>query len=77
MERHVGTLHWSYLNGVTAQIGTRILRDNGGGFLVVLKELCYGKAETLEDAEAGVRPAVGKLFAGRTSSQIPPKSMLI
>ena len=27
-----------------------------------------------EAVEAGVRPAVGKLAAGRTSSQIPPKS---
>jgi len=31
-----------------------IFRDNGGGFLVV-KELCYGKAETLEDAEEAAR----------------------
>jgi hypothetical protein len=42
-------------NSVTAQIGTRILRDNGGRFRVVLKELCYGKAETLEDAEEAAR----------------------
>jgi hypothetical protein len=40
---------------VTAQIGTRILRDNGGRFLVVSKELCYGKAETLEDAEEAAK----------------------
>jgi hypothetical protein len=40
---------------VTAQIGTRILRDHGGRFLVVSKELCYGKAETLEDAEEVAR----------------------
>ena len=40
---------------VTAQIGTRILGDNGGRFLVVSKELCYGKAETLEDAEEAAR----------------------
>jgi hypothetical protein len=40
---------------VTAQIGTRIFRDNGGRFLVVSKELCYGKAETLEDAEEAAR----------------------
>ena len=32
-----------------------IFRDNGGGFLVVLKELGYGKAETLEDAEEAAR----------------------
>ena len=40
---------------VTAQIDTRIFRDNGERFLVVSKELCYGKAETLEDAEEAVR----------------------
>ena len=33
----------------------RILRDNGRRFLVVSKELCYGKAETLEDAEEAAR----------------------
>jgi hypothetical protein len=43
------------MKDVTAQIGMRILRDNGGGFLVVSKELCYGKAETLEDAEEAAR----------------------
>ena len=32
------------------------------------------RAEVVIGAEAGVRPAVGKLAAGRTSSQIPPKS---
>jgi hypothetical protein len=36
-------------------MGMRILRDNGGRFLVVSKELCYGKAETLEDAEKAAR----------------------
>jgi hypothetical protein len=41
--------------GVTAQIGMRIFRDNGGRFLVVSKELCYGKAETLEDAEEAAK----------------------
>jgi len=40
---------------VTAQIGTRILRDNGRRSLVVSEELCYGRAETLEDAEEAVR----------------------
>jgi hypothetical protein len=40
---------------VTAQIGMKMLRDNGGRFLVVSKELCYGRAETLEDAEKGAR----------------------
>jgi hypothetical protein len=40
---------------VTAQKGTKILKDNGRRFLAVLKELCYGKAETLEDAEEAVK----------------------
>jgi len=40
---------------VTAQIGTRILMDNGGRFLVVSEELCYGRTETWEDAEEAVR----------------------
>jgi hypothetical protein len=40
---------------VTAQKGTEIFRDNGGRFLVVSKELCYGKAERLEDAEKAAR----------------------
>jgi hypothetical protein len=40
---------------VTAQKGTKIFRDNGGRFLVVSKELCYGKAETLEDAEKAAK----------------------
>jgi hypothetical protein len=40
---------------VTAQKGTEIFRDNGGRFLVVLKELCYGKVETLEDAAEPAR----------------------
>jgi hypothetical protein len=43
------------LQNVTVQKGTKILRDNGRRFLVVSKELCYGKAETLEDAEEAVR----------------------
>jgi len=38
-----------------AQEGTKILRNDGGRFLVALKELCYGKAETLGDAEAAAR----------------------
>jgi len=42
-------------NDVTAQKDTKILRDNGGRFRVVLKELCYGKAETLGDAEAAAK----------------------
>jgi hypothetical protein len=40
---------------VTAQIGMGMFRDKGGRFLAVSKELCYGKAETLEDAEEGAR----------------------
>jgi hypothetical protein len=36
---------------VTAQAGTEIVGYNGGRFLVVWKEWCYGKAETLVDAE--------------------------
>ena len=46
---------WQGEPSVTAQIGTRILRDNGRRFLVVSEELCYGRAETLEDAEEAVR----------------------
>jgi hypothetical protein len=38
-----------------AQKGTKILRDNEGRFLVVSKELCYRKAETLKDAEDAAR----------------------
>jgi hypothetical protein len=33
----------------------KILGYSGRRFLVVLKELCYGKAETLEDAEEAAR----------------------
>jgi hypothetical protein len=33
----------------------RILRDNGGRFLGVLKELCYERVEKLEDAEEAAR----------------------
>jgi hypothetical protein len=33
----------------------RILRNNGGRFLVVSKELCYGNAETLKDAEEAAK----------------------
>jgi hypothetical protein len=40
---------------VTAQAGTEILGDKGGGLLVVSKELCYRKTETLEDAEEAAR----------------------
>jgi hypothetical protein len=40
---------------VTAQKGTKILRDNGRRFLAVSKELCYRKAEMWEDAEEAVR----------------------
>jgi hypothetical protein len=40
---------------VTAQKNPRILRDNGGRSLMVSKELCYGKAEMLEDVEEAVR----------------------
>jgi hypothetical protein len=43
------------MDTVMAQKGTEILRDNGGRFLVVSKELCYGMAETLEDAEEAAR----------------------
>ena len=43
------------MGGVTAQAGTKILGDKKGRLLVVSKELCYGKAETLEDAEEVVR----------------------
>jgi len=38
-----------------AQIGMRILREKRRVILVVSKELCYGKAETLEDAEEAAR----------------------
>jgi hypothetical protein len=47
--------HACPIETVTAQKDTKILRDNGGRFLVVSKELCYGKAETLEDAEEAAR----------------------
>ena len=40
---------------VTALGSGKILGYNGGRFLVVSKELCYGKAETLEDAEGAAR----------------------
>ena len=43
---------------VTAQKRTKILRNNGGRFLVVSKELCYRKAETLEDTEEAVKRVV-------------------
>jgi hypothetical protein len=48
-----------HLPSVMAQKGTRILRDNEGRFEVVSKELCYGKAETLEDAEEKRREGGG------------------
>jgi hypothetical protein len=51
----IGYTHASGMRCVTAQKGTKILRDNGRRFMVVPKELCYGKAETLEDAEEAVR----------------------
>ena len=34
---------------------TKVLGNNGRKILVVLKELCYGKAETLGDAEGAAR----------------------
>jgi hypothetical protein len=40
---------------VTAQAGTEILGDKGGRLLVVSKEVCYRKTETLEDAEEAAR----------------------
>jgi len=40
---------------VTAQEGTKILRDDGGKFLAMSKELCYGKAEMLGDAETAAK----------------------
>jgi len=40
---------------VTAQEDTRILRQNGRKIRKVWKELCYGKAETLVDAEEAAR----------------------
>ena len=40
---------------VTAQEGTKILGENRGKIRKVWKELCYGKAETLEDAEEAAR----------------------
>jgi len=41
--------------GVTAQEGMEILRNNRRKIRKVWKELCYGKAETLEDAEEAAR----------------------
>jgi len=40
---------------VTAQAGTVIPGNNRRKIRVVRKELCYGKAETLEDAEEAAR----------------------
>jgi hypothetical protein len=40
---------------VTALESTKVLRNNKRTFLVVWKEWCYGKAETLEDAEEAAR----------------------
>jgi len=40
---------------VTAQAGTVIPGNNRRKIQVVRKELCYGKAETLEDAEEAAR----------------------
>jgi hypothetical protein len=40
---------------VKAQAGMEILGYNGGRFLVVSKELCYGKTEMLKDAEEAAR----------------------
>jgi hypothetical protein len=38
-----------------AQAGTEIFGNNGREAEVVWKELCYQKAETLEDAEEAAR----------------------
>jgi len=43
------------LGVVTAQEGTKILRHNGRKIREVWKESCYGKAETLVDAEEAAR----------------------
>jgi len=40
---------------VTAQAGTVVPGNNRRKRRVVWKELCYGKAETLEDAEEAAR----------------------
>ena len=40
---------------VTAQAGTVVPGNNRRKLRVVWKELCYGKAETLEDAEEAAR----------------------
>ena len=40
---------------VTAQEGTEILGNNSRKIQKEWKELCYGKAETLEDAEEAAR----------------------
>ena len=40
---------------VTAQEGTEILENNSRKIQKAWKELCYGKAETLEDAEGAAR----------------------
>jgi len=40
---------------VTAQEGTEILGNNSRKIRKVWKELCYGKAETLEDAKEAAR----------------------
>ena len=41
--------------GVTAQEGTETLRNGNRKIQKEWKELCYGKAETLEDAEEAAR----------------------
>jgi hypothetical protein len=46
---------WRNYMGVTAQVGTEILQNNGGRVEVVWKELCDGKAEMFEDAGKAAR----------------------
>jgi len=46
--------YWTIIP-VTAQAGTVIPGNNRRKIQVVRKELCYGKAETLEDAEEAAR----------------------
>jgi len=45
----------SRLGNVTAQAGTVVPGNNRRRIRVVWKESCYGKAETLEDAEKAAR----------------------
>jgi len=54
-ESHAQIKQMTAVEYVTAQAGTVIPGDNWRKIRVVWKELCYGKAERLEDAEEAAR----------------------